>query len=350
MKRLINKINSGIVDNTAITAIGGVQKIGNDRQAGQSLREITPSKPLSSAHSRRQFIGDLGRWSSFAAALTVMPLAACGLHRKSVVGGGHLRVVSIGGALTEMVYALGAGQVLVGADTTSTYPVAETAALAKIGYARALSGEGILALSPNLIIATEDAGPPAVMSQLTAAGVKVEVLSSQHRFEGVIDRINRLGELLDKKNEAAQLTARISDDWQLARAKITAESTPPPKVLFVLSHTASQIMVAGQKTSAEAMMAYAGAHNAVQGFENYKPLTPEGVISAQPDVVLFSDQGLQAIGGVDGALKLPGIAQTPAGKARRIVSMEAMMMLGFGPRIAQALTGLDQLLHPTVNA
>ena len=116
------------------------------------------------------------------------------------------------------------------------------------------------------------------------------------------------------------------------------------RVLFILAHAPNQVMVGGRETGADAMLAYAGAVNVMGGqggFAGYKPLTPEAVIAARPDVVLVTDQGLKASGGVDGILTLPGLAQTPAGKQHRIVSQEAMLLLGFGPRMPQALADLD---------
>ncbi|MBT0568867.1 ABC transporter substrate-binding protein [Curvibacter sp. CHRR-16] len=258
------------------------------------------------------------------------------------------RVVSIGGALTEIIYALGAESQLVGVDTTSLYPQAATM-LPSVGYARALSAEGILALSPQLVVATEDAGPPAVLRQLSSAGLELVVLAANHRFEGLLDRVQRLGILLNQAPAAQQLTARLQKDWA-QRPATPLRSGPAPRVLFVLSHSPAQIMVGGQGSSAQAMLEYVGARNAAQGFDGFKPLTPEAVIAAQPDVVLFTDQGLQAIGGVDGALRLPGIAQTPAGQRRRIVSQEAMFLLGFGPRLPAAVAALDAQLRKALAA
>lgn len=258
------------------------------------------------------------------------------------------RIVSIGGGLTEIIYALGASNELVGVDTTSLYPEAATK-LPSVGYARTLSSEGILALAPNHVLASEDAGPPAVLRQINAAGVPVTVLPANDKFEGVLDRVTRIGALIDRPTQASQLVEKLKADWQKAREPIVARKAPAPRVLFVLSHSPSQIMVGGKGSSAEAMMHYVGAQNAVQGFNGFKPLTPESVIAAQPDVVLFTDQGLEVVGGIDGALKLPGLAQTPAGQKRRIASLEAMFMLGFGPRLPQAVVALDNALVKAMN-
>lgn len=292
--------------------------------------------------SRRTFLGQLG------AALTAICLPQLALGNEAGKKTAR-RIVSIGGGLTEILYALGAEKELVGVDTTSLYPQAATK-LPSVGYARALSSEGILALSPTLVIATEDAGPPAVLRQIVTAGVPVSVLSANDKFEGVIERVRHVGALIEQTTRASQLESQLKQDWQRVRAPILARKTSAPRVLFILSHSPAQIMVGGRKTSADAMIAYAGAHNAVDGFDGFKPLTPEAVIAAQPDIVLFTEQGMSVVGGMDGALKLPGLAQTPAGQKRRIVALEAMFMLGFGPRLPQALSALDQALSNAIQS
>jgi iron complex transport system substrate-binding protein len=259
------------------------------------------------------------------------------------------RLVSVGGALTEIVYALQAGADLVGVDTTSLYP-ALAQKLPSVGYARALSAEGVLALAPTQVIATEDAGPPTVMRQLAAAGVPVAVLAANHRFEGLLERVKRVGEITGRVAQAERLAQTLRQDWARTGAQVAGRAqTKPPRVLFVLAHSTSQIMVAGRDTSAEAVIAYAGAVNAITGVTGYRPLTPEAVIAAQPDVVLVTDQGLAASGGIDGILKIPGIGQTPAGRGRRVLSFEAMFLLGFGPRLPAAVAALDSALNANAN-
>ena len=283
------------------------------------------------------------------------------LTRRALVGGAALlplvdagaaqqRIVSVGGALTETLYALGAQAELVGVDTTSLYPELARA-LPSVGYARALSAEGLLSLRPTLVVATEDAGPPAVLRQLEAAKVPLVVLDGDHRFEGVLMRTQRLGELAGKADVARVLGARLQQDWAAARDKVArlGQAGKAPRVLFVLSHAANSIRVAGRDTGAHAMIAYAGGLNVLaESFSGYKPLTPEAAIAAAPDVILCTDQGVLAAGGIDGLLRLPGIAQTPAGRARRVVSQEALWMLGFGPRLPQAVAALADALHPRV--
>jgi iron complex transport system substrate-binding protein len=301
-----------------------------------------PMHDFASAAARRKFLLQLAAVATASCLPQSMLWAAEGQKKTA------RRIVSIGGGLTEIIYALGAHNELVGVDTTSLYPEAATR-LPSVGYARTLSSEGILALAPNHVLATEDAGPPAVLRQINAAGVPVTVLAANDKFEGVLERITRIGALIERQSQASQLIEKMKADWQKVREPILARKTPMPRVLFVLSHSPGQIMVGGKGSSAEAMMHYVGAHNAIQGFDGFKPLTPEAVIAAQPEVVLFTDQGLGIVGGIDGALKLPGLAQTPAGQKRRIASLEAMFMLGFGPRLPQAVAALDNALVKAMN-
>ena len=256
------------------------------------------------------------------------------------------RVIAVGGALTELIYALGAQGELVGVDSTSLYPAAATK-LPNVGYARTLAAEGLLSLAPTMVVATEEAGPPAVLRQLESARVPLHVLRAEHRFEGVIERAQRLGELLGRTREAAALTARLQADWATSRASVVklAAGHHAPRVLFVLSNAANQARIAGSATAADAMIVYAGAVNALGEAQGYKMLSPEAAIAAAPDVILATTQGVEATGGVEGLLKLPGLAQTPAGQTKRVVVMETMELLGFGPRTPKALTTLAQSLH-----
>ncbi len=253
------------------------------------------------------------------------------------------RIVSVGGALTEIVYALEAQGELVGVDTTSLYPVVAQQ-LPQVGYARTLSAEGVLSLAPTQLIATEEAGPQAVLRQVRDAGVPVAVLNANNQFEGLLDRVKQVGRIMGRADPAARLAQALQQQWHGALGKVRQRQHAPVRVLFILAHAPNQVMVGGRETGADAMLAYAGAVNVMGGqggFAGYKPLTPEAVIAARPDIVLVTDQGLKASGGVDGILKLPGLAQTPAGRKHRTVSLEAMLLLGFGPRMPQALAELD---------
>ncbi len=257
------------------------------------------------------------------------------------------RVVCVSGALTEIVYALGGESMLVGRDSTSVFPAAAQA-LPDVGYMRTLSAEGLLSLAPTLVLATEDAGPPAVLRQLEAAGIPLHVLRSEHRFEGLLARVERVGALIGREAAAQALAQTLRADWQQALATVRQLSKGeqlPPRVLFVLAHNMAQLRIAGTGTAADAVIGYAGARNALAEVAGYKQLTPEAAVAAAPDVILTTTEGIQTAGGVDRLLQVPGLAQTPAGRARRVASFDALALLGFGPRLAQLLPRLAEALH-----
>lgn len=258
------------------------------------------------------------------------------------------RIVSGGGTLTEIIYALGAQDELVAADISSVYPP-EATKLPQIGYARQLSAEGILGTNPTLLIIAEDAGPPAAIEQVKAAGVKVVSVTHGHTPAAAEERILKIGEALNRKESAERIAAAMKADLEATRQEV--ESQPVhPKVLFIYARGGGTMNVAGRDTSAEAIIELAGGKNAVDGYEGYKPLTAEGAVAAAPDFILVSTRGLEAAGGIDGLLQQPGLALTPAGKEKRVLVLDDLYLLGFGPRLGQAASDLSKQLHPAAQA
>jgi iron complex transport system substrate-binding protein len=254
------------------------------------------------------------------------------------------RVVVAGSGLTEIVHALGAGGRLVGVDTTSLFP-ARARTLPQIGYLRALSAEGILSLRPNLLLATEDAGPPIVLQQLSSAGLKVLRAPEGFEPEAVAARIEMVGRAIGKEREAAVLQATLLSDIARVQAAIPAAG-PKPRVLFLLAAGSAVPMVSGRETAASAMIAAAGGINAVDAYRGYKPLTPEAFALAAPDFVLTTEQSLVALGGHDALLRMPAFAVLAQSGGLRVLSYDAIYLLGFGPRTAHALRDLAAAIDP----
>ena len=273
------------------------------------------------------------------------------------------RLVCVGGSLTEIIYALNLQEHLIAIDTTSTYPMASKK-LPSVGYARALSLEGVLSMRPQLLLVTEDAGPSQVLRQISHAGVQVKILKADHRYEGLIDRIRAIGFLLGAEGQSEKLIKEINHEWQqyqkyqqcqqdihhgmIGKNENIAQKEVPCqqlKAMFIMAHSPQQIMVAGHSTSAHAIMNYLQLDNAFKMVQGYKPLTPESVIAGQVNIILLTDQGLQAQGGMQGILRLPGVMQTPAARHRQIYSREANHLLGFGPRLPSMLHSLAKEIH-----
>ena len=261
-------------------------------------------------------------------------------------GEGPQRIVVAGSGLTEIVHALGAGDRLVGVDTTSLFP-ARASVLPQIGYLRALSAEGILSLRPNLMLATEEAGPPTVLEQLRGAGLEVLRAREGFEFEAVAARIALVGSALGKESEAAALQAAFLSDIARVQSAIPAAG-PKPRVLFLLAAGSAVPMVSGRDTGASAMIAAAGGINAVDAYRGYKPLTPEAFAMAAPDFVLTTEQSLAALGGREALLALPAFAVLARSGRVRVLSYDAVYLLGFGPRTAHAMRDLAAEIYPAI--
>lgn len=253
------------------------------------------------------------------------------------------RVITIDGAVTEIVYALGASDQVVARDDSSLYPP-EVDVLPSVGYVRQLSAEPVLALNPTLIITTSSVGPQEAVDQLKASGVDFLIVPAATTVEGVVGNVKTIATALGREAEGAALVEKIEGDYAAAQ-ELQASVTSTPRVMFIYARGAGAISVAGANTSADAMIKLAGGENAVTEYEGYQPITAEAVVAAAPDVILMMTGGLESIGGVEGLLEQPGIAQTPAGENRRIAAMEDLYLLGFSTRTGTAVLDLTYLLH-----
>lgn len=253
------------------------------------------------------------------------------------------RVISLGGSVTEIAVALGAQDRLVARDTTSNYPP-EIEALPDVGYIRALSPENVLALAPDLIIAEGDAGPPEAVEVLKSAGIPFALMPEANGPDAIPAKIAAVAEALGKVEEGEALSASVSAGLEAAKARAAAVAEPK-RVLFILSLQGGRVMAGGEGTEAEGIIRLAGGVNAATGFQGYKPMTDEAVIAAAPDAILMMDrEGDLAIADAE-ALAHPALAETPAGKAGKVIRMDGMLMLGFGPRTPEAADALYRALY-----
>ncbi|WP_159566210.1 heme/hemin ABC transporter substrate-binding protein [Budvicia diplopodorum] len=251
------------------------------------------------------------------------------------------RIISIGGDVTEIVYALHAESQLIGRDSTSTYPQAVNA-LPDIGYMRQLNAEGILSLKPTLILASDQSLPALALEQVRNSGIKVVSIPGQPSLETVAKKISTVAQALGKEQAGNLLIAHY--ERQLAAIPKNRLST---KVLFVMNYGGGAPMAAGQNTAADAIIGFAGGTNAMQGFNKYRPLSQEGIIAAAPELLLLTTAGFTAMGGEEKIWQLPGIAQTPAGKNRRFIVVDDLALLGFSLKTPEVISTLRKAMEDT---
>lgn len=259
--------------------------------------------------------------------------------------GKELRIVSVNGALTEIIYELGAEAYLAGVDTTSSYPQQATL-LPQVGYQRNLSAEGILSLKPTHILASADAGPPEVLKQIRRTGVRIVQFDRKHTVDSVLHRIDVISNLVGQHAKGNALMKNIKSRVEQIRQQGSTGglTTDKKRVLFFLGIGNGSPMVAGSNTAADAMIEMAGGSNVFDDIQGYKSVSTEAIINAAPEVILMVSHG-HSDKIIEKVLQIPGVATTPAGQNRQVIILDGLRFLGFGPRIANAIHDLNESLY-----
>ena len=261
------------------------------------------------------------------------------------------RIISLNGTLTEILYTAGLQDQIVAVDRTSTYPEAAQQ-LTNLGHLSQISSEGLLALEPTLILVDAEHKNNEVLAQMEQAGIQVAYIEVPQTLDGSLEVMDQISSLTGKTLDQTALKTVI-DENKTKLQQLIGSSEQKPKVLFIYARGSQMLMIGGKNTFAESMIQIAGGEPVVQDLEGFKPLTPEGLVAYQPDVLLLFDKGLASLGdaessksGIDGLLEVPGVAQTPAGKNKAIYTFEGLYLSGFGPRASAAAVELAEQLHP----
>lgn len=249
------------------------------------------------------------------------------------------RIITLNGTLTEVVSALGLGDLIVGTDVTSKYPEAVNA-LPKLGHDRGIRAEGILSLSPDLVMANEGQLEPAVEGQIRQAGIRLMLFTPRNSIAGTKELIAQVSDSLHRNAESLKLANAIEEG--LAAVK---PIQPAPKVLFIYARGAGTLLVAGEGTPIQSLIELAGGTNAISGFSEFKPLTPEALVAANPDVVLLFNTGAEELQGNEALMRVPGMANTKAGRDQAFITLQPVVMAGFGPRVGEAVAQLNKELR-----
>ncbi|QQM31844.1 ABC transporter substrate-binding protein [Martelella lutilitoris] len=255
-------------------------------------------------------------------------------------------LVTIGGSVTEIVYALGAGDAVIGRDTTSTYPP-EALALPDIGYMRQLSPEGILSVNPSAIISIEGAGPPETMEVMEKADVDLAIVPEDYSRDGIIGKVTAIGTLLGLEDRASTLADEIAAELDPILARNAARAPDERKsAIFILSLRGGKVMGSGTGTAANGVIEAAGLENAFGDIEGYKTLSDEAVIEAAPDVILLMDGAAgNHVPKNEDIASQPALALTPAGEAMAIYRIDPVGMMNFGPRFGENLSKLTAEIY-----
>ena len=253
------------------------------------------------------------------------------------------RVLSIGGAVTEIIYALGEEDRLIGRDSTSSYPDAAMA-LPDVGYMRALAPEGVLSIRPDLILARGGSGPPEAIEVIRSAGIPFVEVPEDFTAEGIGDAIDTVADALGVEEKGEALRTEISAQMEQL-AETVSGIGEKKRVLFILSMQDGRIMASGKGTAANGIIELAGAENAIGNFQGYKQLTDEAIIAVDPDAILMMERDGDLDTPPETVLAHPAVASTQAGKDKALIRMDGLYLLGFGPRTASAALDLAKALY-----
>ncbi|MBH3383378.1 MULTISPECIES: heme/hemin ABC transporter substrate-binding protein [Pseudomonas] len=262
------------------------------------------------------------------------------------------RWVSAGGALSEWICALGGEARLVGVDTTSQHP-ASLKSLPSVGYQRQLSAEGVLSLRPDVLVGTEEMGPPPVLAQIRKAGVRVELFSSKAELAAVDSNLKQLGQLLGAEPQATALAAGYHQQLQTLQAKVQQAQAQhkAPGVLLLVGHAGAKPLIAGRGTAGDWLLGQAGGRNLAE-HQGYKQFSNEALAALDPDVIVFSDRALADEQALQALLKEnPALAASRAVRGQRLVSLDPTLLVGgLGPRLPATLQSLAATFYPAAKA
>lgn len=258
-----------------------------------------------------------------------------------------VRIVCVSKQLTEMIFALGMGDKVVGCDLTSNYPPEETSKLPKVGYHRLLSAEGIISLHPTIVVHDSNNAPKSALDQVRKAGIPVEYFPEAKDLDQTKQVLRDLGKAFGVEHRADSLCHYL--DSTMALALSIHHETHPKVVVIHFGMVGMSYLVITKRNLASKMIEWAGGLNPIDPGRGMAQLSPELIAEAQPDIILVTDYGFDHAGGIEGVKKLPGVALTPAAKNNRIYRIAEHDIVYFGPRTGDNVMKFEKLLYPDVN-
>ncbi|MEE4154759.1 MAG: ABC transporter substrate-binding protein [Erythrobacter sp.] len=274
------------------------------------------------------------------ALLLAFLVASCAAEQEQEPIG---RIVTIGGDMTEIVFALGAGDRIVAADDRSFYPE-QVNAIPKVGYLRRLSAEGVLATDPDLVLISGAAGPEAALEQIRGVGIEIVEMPEVYSLEGLMEKVRRVAEAIGKVEAGEELVAKIEAEWQSAQAEI-ARFDAPPRALFFTMLREGVPQAAGTDTAAHGVIELLGGTNLFASQSGYTPISTEAAVAADPDIILVMTHDAGQNGGLDGIVASPAIGLTEAVQAGRVFLVDSVQIMQFGPRLPKAMAELAKAIN-----
>ncbi|MER5865717.1 ABC transporter substrate-binding protein [Kitasatospora sp. NPDC002040] len=286
------------------------------------------------------------RVEPLAAATPALPATVGSADGRQVTVDAAERIIPLSGSLSEIVFSLGLGDRVVARDVSTTFE--QAARLPVITQAHDVSAEGVLSLRPTVVLADRSTGPAEAVAQIRAAGVPLIVLDDAKQLSDIDARITKVAAALGVPDAGRQLIERTTARTKEVQAALKPNGSKPKVAFLYLRGSASVFLLGGADSGAGSLIEAVGGVDAgtASGLTgDFTPLTSEALVKAAPDALLVMGKGLESVGGIDGMLKLPGVAQTPAGLDRRVVSVPDGVLLSYGPRTPEVLKSISEQLY-----
>ncbi|MBS4071590.1 MAG: ABC transporter substrate-binding protein [Algoriphagus sp.] len=254
------------------------------------------------------------------------------------------KIITAGGTVTEIVDALGFGDQIIATDITSTYP-ASMQILPSIGYRNQIKAEGILALGPDLILAEEGYLSEDVVNQLKSAQIEIHFFKKPIQVEETKKLITDLAAFFEAQVKGNRIIDELQADLDSLKSYLVLNNSSP-KAAFIMARGPQTVFMAGEDTFAQSIFELAGLQPAASGFKDFVPVTPEALVTLNPDFLVFFDSGIESLGGKEGLAQVKGLSETPAFKNGHILSFDGHYLSGFGPRVGKAALELAKAARP----
>jgi iron complex transport system substrate-binding protein len=249
------------------------------------------------------------------------------------------RVVVLANGVAEIIQSLNAQSIIVGRDISSTEDSLADIPIVTSGHQ--VLPEKVIALKPDLVLIDASTGPKAAIETIKSAGITVIETPESWSLKDLPIKVRSVGRAIGAPNQAEALVQQLSESLNASAVKNS------PRVAFLyLRGTSSIYLIGGAGSGADSLLAAIGAIDVgAQTLDRpFNTLTAESLAELNPDVILVMSKGLQSVGGVDGLLKLPGVAQTRAGKNSAVIDVDDSLLLSFGPRTPSLVDALAKAI------
>jgi iron complex transport system substrate-binding protein len=253
------------------------------------------------------------------------------------------RVVVLANGVAEIIQSLNAQSIIVGRDISSTEDSLSNIPIVTSGHQ--VLPEKVIALKPDLVLIDASTGPKAAIEKIKSAGITVLETPESWSLEELPIKIRAVGRAIGAQNQAEELIRQLNQSLNAAAVKKS------PRVAFLyLRGTSSVCLIGGAGSGADSLLAAIGAIDVgAQTLDRpFNTLTAESLAALNPDVILVMSKGLESVGGIEGLLKLPGVAQTRAGKNSAVIDVDDSLLLSFGPRTPSLVDALAEALNKVV--